>query len=121
MNKTVIASCLLLFISNAHADTDTDTEFCQKLSTSIPQFIEKWHELIKNSPEGKNLSPKQMFKDFKTGKLEKILFEQCLVDIEKHKPDYKCLMASEGAFSAQMCTHPNMSETNWEYIGVKQN
>lgn len=110
--KQVIGALALAIASSAAQASD---DLCTQVSTNIPKIIEQWHDFIKQSPTDKNLSVRAMYKDQQTGILQEKLYKQCLSDADLHEPDYKCLAESTDAFSAQSCTHPNMTVTNWEY------
>lgn len=110
--KQVIGALALVMASFT---AQASNELCTQVSTNIPKIIEGWHDFIKQSPADKNLSVRAMYQDQQAGTLEEKLYKQCLSDVSQHKPDYKCLAESTDAFSAQSCTHPNMTVTNWEY------
>ena len=110
--KHVIGALTLAMVSLTAQASD---ELCTQVSTNIPKIIERWHSFIKRSPADKNLSVRAMYKDQQAGTLQDKLYKQCLSDVSRHEPDYKCLAESTDAFSAQNCTHPKMTVTNWQY------
>jgi hypothetical protein len=110
--KQVISALVLIMASSA---AQASGDLCTQVSTNIPKIIEEWHGFIKRSPADKNLSVRAMYKDHQAGTLQDKLYKQCLSDMSQHEPDYKCLAESTDAFSAQNCTHPTMTVTNWQY------